>query len=58
MELHSSQWKDWRQWNQAAAMEIPMRYAEKILHGENDQALAQVAQGLWNLHPWSYSELD
>lgn len=29
MKLCSSQWKDWRQWNQAAAMEIPMRYSKK-----------------------------
>lgn len=38
-ELHCFQCKNWRQWNQAAAIKIPMRHTIRILHGENDQAL-------------------
>lgn len=42
-ELHCSQSKNWGQWNQAAAMEIPMRHTVKILHGESNGALYQFA---------------
>lgn len=38
-ELHCSQCKNWRRWNQAATIKIPVRHAVEILHGESDRAL-------------------